>query len=434
MDIIRIILIASAFFFSINAHAYEERFYTPSGYVSGYFPTPEPICIQHEATLNNSGSNFAPYTYSGIQNFNFSTLKCLISDKNAGDAGISVIRQYRCTNGTGTWLTNNTQPACYLPPPPPCTEKLGQVTSYFSTSSDFKTCKEGCEVERNSGACGFNSSGQQGCFMIGTYNGQSCSGDPLAVPQNPEQPPQNTPEFECAAQGMSWGSVNGTIVCVPPATKGGSPLEIHNPATKETTTPAPTPENPSPTPVTNDTPAPIIKIGQDPNGNPIIEKITENPDGSQTKEEQTKGQFCEENPNAQICKNTSFVGSCNGDTFAGACDGDAVQCAIAQKIHEQNCKFFQESPELTNLFNEAKNENDIANPANEANIETLSLPASLTATSPYSGQCIQDLTISFNGSSVTLPFGEWCPILEALGWLMLACAYISAAIILGGAL
>ncbi len=146
--------------------------------------------------------------------------------------------------------------------------------------------------------------------------------------------------------------------------------------------------------------------------------------------------LCEVNPELDLCKNSSInAGFCNAGELTGFdCSGDAISCAQVRQQMIYNCKIFKEDTELTTKYEDAKNENGSTSPAAEANIQTFSLPTSLDASSPYSGQCIQDLTVTFNGDSVTLPFGEWCPILEALGWLMLACAYITAAIILGGAL
>jgi hypothetical protein len=144
--------------------------------------------------------------------------------------------------------------------------------------------------------------------------------------------------------------------------------------------------------------------------------------------------FCETNPKSFICKNSSITtGTCyNGKPNGFNCDSDAVLCAIAKTQIDSFCFNSQQDNALIDSYNAMKNDNGSSSPAHSSNITTINLPSSLDASSPYSGQCNPDLTVSFNGDSVTLPFSQWCGILEALGYLFLASAYISAAYIIGG--
>ncbi len=144
--------------------------------------------------------------------------------------------------------------------------------------------------------------------------------------------------------------------------------------------------------------------------------------------------FCELHPNSVVCKNSSInAGFCSGGKVTGfTCDGDATTCEIARNEVQSYCFITSKDDTLTAKFNEAKNDNPANNNSLPQNASTIALPSSLNATSPYGGQCNSDLTIGFNGASVTLPFSAWCGVLQSLGYLFLACAYITAAIILGG--
>jgi len=146
--------------------------------------------------------------------------------------------------------------------------------------------------------------------------------------------------------------------------------------------------------------------------------------------------FCELHPTSFICKNSSVnKGSCSNGVLSGfSCEGDVSLCVIAQSEAENACLISSTDDALTNKYNEAKNDNPSNNPSLPQNATTINIPTALDDSSPYAGQCNPDTVISFNGASVTIPFSKWCDVLNALGYLFLACAYISAAIILGGAI
>lgn len=145
--------------------------------------------------------------------------------------------------------------------------------------------------------------------------------------------------------------------------------------------------------------------------------------------------FCELHPSSSICKTSSVAaGYCLAGVSVGFnCDGDGIQCAIAAEQQKRNCEFFKTDDALTAKYNEALNDTGVNNPAKAGNEKIVNIASSLDASSPYAGQCNSDVTISFNGDSVVVPFSAWCPELQALGYLFLAMAYMAAAVILGSA-
>jgi hypothetical protein len=145
--------------------------------------------------------------------------------------------------------------------------------------------------------------------------------------------------------------------------------------------------------------------------------------------------FCETNSHLQVCKNSSINdGFCsNGQLTGFSCSGDAVNCNQAETLARQYCATTQTDTSLIQKYNEALNDNGSLNPASLQNRTIINLPTSLDASSPFSASCNEDITISVGSSTVTLPFSAWCGVLENLGYLFLACAYITAALILGGA-
>lgn len=323
----------------------------------------------------------------------------------------------------------------------PCEPKANQPQSYFSnTAGGGDSCVGGCVVRMDSGDCGTNAAGATGCYYDGHYTGSSCTGSETGQSSTEEDAP-DIPEYDCIKQGKSWGNVNGTIVCVAAGTSGSSPTTSYSPNSSNSTSSSNTSSTGSTTTSSSDsTGSKVVSFNGDGTATTTETTTTTNSDGTQstTQTEKTEpvADFCKDNPTNQQCKvadKGSFSGSCVDGVSTVQCDGDAAQCAMAKASAELNCALSKDDPTLTNKFNEAKNDNGSNNPAATANIQTISLPTALDASSPYAGQCNQDVTISLAGSSVTIPFSAWCDVLNALGYLFLACAYISAAYILGSA-
>jgi len=143
--------------------------------------------------------------------------------------------------------------------------------------------------------------------------------------------------------------------------------------------------------------------------------------------------FCEKNPTSFICKTSAVnAGYCapNGTVSGFSCDSDPVFCSMAQTQLQAYCLQNSRDEALVAAYNNMKNDTGSTNPANPANIQNINIPTTLNASSPYAGQCNPDVTISVGTTSATLPFSAWCPYLNALGYLFLAMAYMSAAVII----
>jgi len=143
--------------------------------------------------------------------------------------------------------------------------------------------------------------------------------------------------------------------------------------------------------------------------------------------------FCEKNPTSFICKTSAVnTGYCapNGTVSGFSCDSDPVFCSMAQTQLQAYCLQNSRDEALVSAYDSMKTENGSNSPADSSKVTNINLPTSLNASSPYGAQCNPDVTVHVASSSVTLPFSAWCPYLNALGYLFLTMAYISAAIII----
>lgn len=322
----------------------------------------------------------------------------------------------------------------------PCYSKKGQSTSYGSTSPvSGDVCVSSCVVRMDEGEC-FGATPAMRCYYEGRFTGDPCQGSPGGSPSSPTPPPPEPTVDDCVKQGKTWGTVSGgTVVCVSKGTAGGTPSTTTGTPSSSSTTQGGTNVDGSTKPSTSGSSSSTTSQTYNSDGSVTsnTQSTTTNPDGSTTTSNESKTEsmadFCKDNPTVNACVQRdqgTFSGSC--DT-GFTCEGDAAQCAIARETHRRNCELYKDDSVLTSKFNEAKNDNGSTNPSATANVQAVHVPTSLDATSPFGGQCNQDVTINVAGSSVTIPFSAWCDVLNALGYLFLACAYISAAYILGSA-
>lgn len=149
--------------------------------------------------------------------------------------------------------------------------------------------------------------------------------------------------------------------------------------------------------------------------------------------EKTKD-FCEVNPESIICKNSQVnAGYCNpstGQISGFSCTSDPVFCESAKAQIQSHCFLESKDEAMSGVFTTMKTEGDSNSPAKAGNGTTINLPTALDESSPFgNGSCNPDITISVGSTSATLPFSSWCPYLEALGYLFLTMAYLSAATI-----
>lgn len=345
------------------------------------------------------------------------------------------------TTCTPPQVRNLTTGTCEDPPPPqctpplvldtatntckdPCIDKKGQETPYSKTNANANdSCVNGCLVSMVDGNCGTNTAGEMRCFYTGVFTGAACSG--TSENSSPEPPPN--PEYDCIKQGMTYGTVNGAVVCVPAGTKNSPPLTNIQSATKTTTTDS----SGNTTTTTSD--AKITTIGQN-NGTPTITEEKIATDGTKTVTEATKSNYCELNPNAAVCKPEEV---CKTSPDSPAC--------------KHACEKFPDSiacQEKTSFFNQLKTalfgtmEEDLkalgdgnGNGSGNGIIPTKSLELNFAKVQlPEANSCPPPVSVSFAGRSVTLSYDWLCSYAESFRPVVVAFAYLAAIMIIFGAL
>lgn len=258
--------------------------------------------------------------------------------------------------------------------------------------------------------------------VISTSTGQTCTDSVTPTSGESEIQAPKTPQEECVAKGMSYGTINGTVVCAVGGTNGVPPVNVSTETKDSFTTPAG---------VTTSTTNTTNTIN---NNSVSTTTTTTYPDGTTKTEtkEQPIDNFCELNPNSQICKEaekSTFSGSC---TVAFQCTGDAIQCAISKEQHKRHCELFEKETSMTTegkkLIDGTATDN---NPAKIENRENVNLAGMINEGSNIGGGSFTDKIISLRGGGVTLPFAKLNFMMQILGGFILAAAYINAARIVG---
>lgn len=258
------------------------------------------------------------------------------------------------------------------------------------------------------------------CKMTGTETGQPSAGEPAT-----DTPNSNNP----CPPGTSYGLVNGIGSCLasgtPPTTTPNAPATSNqtttttaNPGGGTTTTTTTTTNNSSTT----------TNVVKDANGVETGRNTTTTTgDPSLARGSTDQANFCRDNPTSPMCRTSSWAGSCP-TTFT--CDGDAVQCAQAQAAYLMACDFTKDSPQKTLGVQIASGSDPLADTLPRPDkAETKSI--SIDSTGFLGGSCLQDVTVSVMGESITLPFSDLCLFLDAIGLIMLACAGLLCARIIG---
>lgn len=309
--------------------------------------------------------------------------------------------------------------------PPPCVKDQSQsYSSPNATGSD--QCVSGCVVALDGGRCGFNAAGAQMCFYDGHQTGASCTTGTATGGTA-----TNDPAYDCAKQGKSWGSVNGSTVCVSAGTTGTPPVKTVNTGKSTTTTAADgtkttTTDSPS---VTTTTGAASGSAAGTP---PKITEETTNPDGTASSVTENADKFCEKNPNNAICKKldkSSFSSGCANGVSSVTCDGDSIQCAIAKAQADNRCADLK-----TDTVNEL-GERLITGTSTAGDLggtDTFTTPhvvdiGSLDTTSVLPKGCLPDQAFTLGGHSIVLPLSRLCDGLQTAGKIVLAFAYMLAA-------
>ena len=207
-------------------------------------------------------------------------------------------------------------------PPANCVD--GSVVSsgpYQTDTAPTSGCLNGCTVLKVTDAppsinCSVGGAGSVGsCSYVYNHHfvqtsAQCGNTNTITTPAQANLSSNTCAECQCMQKGMSWGTVNGSVLCVARGSTGSHDVTVTTPPVKTTTTPAPTVENPNPTPVTTEAPAVTVTIKGSIGGsasnasNPMVEQTVKNPDGSTSTTTATKDDFCASNPTSKLCADT----------------------------------------------------------------------------------------------------------------------------------
>lgn len=427
--------------------------------VEAYNSTPDYI-HSFDYWIHPLPHNYSPSTYNrGL------TLKRIVASTGnpASNINVTIYVNWHCPSG-GT--INVSTGKCENAPPcpegesrdafgqcvaPPCEDGRELDSGFYSSANNPVACIQGCQALRvSTGAPVLNCDLSQGigvCSYIypARYvdTGVACS--PSSEPPK-EAPKPDCPQCDCIESGGAWGTVNGAPSCVPQGTPGSSPVtKPSRPPEVTTTTPAPTPENPNPEPVTEVTPAPVITVTPPPPGapagtQPTVTETTTDENGNTITTEKGKKGFCEENPAATICRDDDksvWAGGCG----SFHCEGDAVQCAISRKIHQDRCDDLEAIAQYGAAVENGGDllggvqQQDVQDFLNRTgpNHQTINLEGALNESGQYAfaAQCFDDLQVSAGIFNFTVPFSQLCGVFLAIGYALLAGAYLFAIRIVG---
>lgn len=144
-----------------------------------------------------------------------------------------------------------------------------------------------------------------------------------------------------------------------------------------------------------------------------------------------KGAYCQENPGDPQCGDQSAWG---GTCAAGfECKGDAVMCATARAVWLEKCALI-DGPATATAEQEAYTAAKAGGEGYELTSTTVGIGTDRFSSANalgVAGQCIADLGVVVWGFSLSLPLSAVCSHLEMLGVVMLAVAWLMAAVIVG---
>lgn len=335
------------------------------------------LCTDLATHLTATSSTNVVFTYKSSDSTN--NTRCRIGRVQNGNAlsdifyQLSYIPPANCVPPQ-TQDPNNDSLCITAPPPNPCENLAGGITSYFSANSTYQMCVQGCIVERDSGTCGFNQQGQQGCFLTGVITSTQCT-------ENENQPqPENTPEYDCFKKGLTYGTVNGVVVCVPLGSPNSQPAST---VIDGKTT------------VTNSEGSTTTTTNYNDNGSTVTTTTTTTTIDGQpqtTTTEQDKSSFCSENPNSKICK--------------------AEFDPCTENPNLISCQELGEAP-----------------PSDEIQNQTISMSSLPVISLPKNESCPAPDTVNIGFATIPISYDPLCQYASAFKPFVIAFAYISAFII-----
>lgn len=162
-----------------------------------------------------------------------------------------------------------------------------------------------------------------------------------------------------------------------------------------------------------------------------VSKSTAGADGVSDSTDPNKNGFCQSNPNLTVCKNSSVAGVCGAVT----CTGDAIQCSTLRAAAAMECRDKTDHDTLAASPLVASGNAAIAGADSmkgQADAmwkgDTVDLSSQNLDQSGFvgAGSCFPDKTFTVRGKSVTVSFATVCSNVQPLRYIILACAFIAA--------
>ncbi|WP_148714031.1 virulence factor TspB C-terminal domain-related protein [Chitinolyticbacter meiyuanensis] len=338
------------------------------------------------------------------------------------------------------------------------------MTFKSSSIDDFVLrCDNGCLYAASGGLyCGNKQNGFYTCTSTAKRSiGEACErGEldpaaqptPVPTPVNPTPGPSPTPgptpvpkttEGDCLAKGKSFGYVNGEVRCVNPSPD--TPVTTTTQTTKTTTTDSGQPTTETTTKSTTDTGTGVKTTDTTtttvPNGGKMPDGSTcTKPEGCTTTRTETTDQpseeYCKNNPNAQQCKGTKSSVTASCEAFTCESD-DAVSCEIAKVNWKEYCRADQDAKTIEegDLYKKGQGAMDgtgleeVKGQIFGDSSDAISFQGAIKTDAWLSRSCPQDIQVSVMGRSVTIALSKICSTLQIIGELMVAGAWIIAALI-----
>lgn len=342
------------------------------------------------------------WTYQGVQRTSADRWYCGMSP--GGSDGYVIMR---CQDGTMPAPGGGPNGTCADPEPQktcPVDVELLPLGTMVAAGSNLtaRACVDGCVVS------GLMGSVRDGVNYISgpiVTTGASCNMGSDGIP--PARPVSNS----CKA-GQCPGTVNGQSVCVKCSSSTSSSKTKESTSTAETPASGASSASSSSGTKTSETTCTGDKCTT------TTTTTTTNSDGSKKEQtttvEQPKNEFCQLNPSSPQCKGdeSSWGGTCQSGAFS--CDGDAVQCAQAQAAWKSYCEAHVDPSSEWVTKGQAAMRGEGESPHGGSQSFSLGAFTSGRVIGP-SGGCPADVTVSLAGTSFTLPFSEYCGVLNAIG-------------------
>lgn len=304
-----------------------------------------------------------------------------------------------------------------------CTAKKDKLVQYFTRVASASECIDYCQTRRISGYCGMNEVGLQGCYLIGKFDGSSCTAD-----NTPSADYElGSPAEKCIKSGKSFGTVNGVVVCTTAGTAGTSTTSTISPPTTTTTTPAATATNPNPTPVTTTGDSTITQTIPAPAGSPsgtppTVTETTTGADGSKLEETGQKDDFCAKNPNSKLCK-------------------EPIKTSCEENPTGPECKHFCEQyPESMACIKKTDYSTEIiGNPNNippqELSTNTINFPTKISNVNlTENNTCPAPYSVNIGGKNIPFSYQYLCDYASSFKPIVVTFALLSALYIVYGAI